>query len=231
MPISNTFSNKDFFNVEKSTLLLFIAIHLLILVLLFGFIPVVYAENFASFTVTTSFSNEIDVTQIPSIYVLISVPGEEDYREIELTRDNMFNYDSKEMPNSDIQFDSAYIAGDRYGKYKLDGDLKRTDSNTATLTISVFLNNGSVTTSTTTTARTTTVYTSQVNSPDDVIIVDDNGNVRTTASVTTTTASVISDAAKARLELYKYIFIGIGIFVVIVVFLILVKIVRTNNLM
>ena len=109
-----------------------------IIIVLFGFIPYVSAENFSDFTVHTSFANDIDLTKIPSIYVLISVPGEEDYREIELTRENMFNYRTKDMPNSDIQFDSAYIAGDRYGKYTLDGTLKRESNNSATLTVSVF---------------------------------------------------------------------------------------------
>ena len=204
---------------------------LLIIVLSVVFIPVVNAANFTNFTVRTSFSNDIDVTKIPAIYVLVSVPGEEDYREIELTRDNLFNYSTNDMPNTEIEFDSAYIAGDRTGKYDITGELKRNDNaNTATLQINV-LEGGTSTTKTTT--STTTATSSQVGD-DDVIIVDDNGKVQTTISTdvfTSSTEKQISEGAKARLHLYKYVFLGVGALIAFVVLVILVKIVRTNNLM
>jgi len=209
-------------------------VRILIVIFLIGICPIVNAENFSSFKVRTSMSNEIDITKIPSIYVLISVPGEEDYREIELTRENLYNYETSDMPNTDIQFDSAYIAGDRYGNYTVTGSIQK-NNNTATLNINVLLKNTSTTaTTTTTTTKTSGVVTSEVsNSGDDVIIIDDNGKVETTTVpyITLTTKQEISENAKARIKLYKIVFAGIGIGLAFVIIIILVKIVKTNNLM
>ena len=210
-------------------------LNILVILVLFGFVPVVNAANFSSFKVSTSFSNDIDVQQIPAIYVLIAVPGEEDFREIELTRENLFNYETKDMPNSNIEFDSAYIAGDRYGKYILSGELKRNDTlNMASLVVTVLENNGkNTTTSKTTTTAVTTSGSSTVSGSDDVIVIDDNGKVQTTSAetITITTKTEISEKAKARLHLYKYIFIGVAVLLAVVGFIILVKVVRTSNLM
>ena len=207
---------------------------LLTIVLSVVFLPIVNAANFTNFKVSATFSSEIDVTKIPAIYVLIAVPGEEDYREIELTRENLFNYETKDMPNSNIEFDSAIVAGDRTGKYDFKGEIKRNDnSNTASLQVTISEKNNNTTSSTTTTSGTTTKASSQVGG-DDVIIIDDNGKVQTTDPTdvtTTTTAKQISEKAKARQHLYKYVLFGVIGFIVFAVFIILVKIVRTNNLM
>ena len=204
--------------------------YLLIIVFSLLIIPVVNAENFQKFTARTNFSNNINVGSIESVIALISVPGEEDFREIELRRENLYNFESTDIPNNS-EFDSAYVKGDRGGDFNVTGRMTK-NGNTATLEILVSVY------TTTTTTTTTTVKTSQVVGNDDIIIVDSNGNVQTTVStdpnqtiIVTEPSTTISEAAKSRLTLYKYIGLAVVALIVVVGFMIFVKVVRTSNLM
>ena len=210
-------------------------IYLLTIILVSIFlIPTVKAENFTRFTATTNFSNNINVSSIESVVALISIPGEEDFREIELTNTNLFNYESTTMP-SNIEFDSAYVKGDRGGDFNVTGRLVKESNGTATLNIMVSVY---TTTTTTTTTSSTKPRTSQVVGDDDIIIIDNDGNVNTDSTtnnaetvIITTQENQISEAAKNRLVLYRFIFLGVGLLILLVVFMIIVKAVRTSNLM
>jgi hypothetical protein len=209
---------------------------LFIVISLFIFMPVVKAENFSRFTIRTSVSNSININELSSIIVYMALPGEDDFREIELNRRDLFNYETFDMPDGS-EFDNAIVYGDKIGKYNIKGELtKKEGPNVATLYLTVHLN-GENPMITTTTTTTTTTKSQQVVADDDIIIVDDDGNVKTTAStdvptvVITSSQSSISNAARNRLELYKYVLMIVVALLVIVGLMIVVKIIRTANLM
>lgn len=203
-------------------------IKLFLIVLLTMFVlPNVYADNFDKFSVTTNFSNDINVMSIKEIIVLISVPGEEDFREISLLNSNLYNYSSTDIPNT-ATFDSAYVVGDVTGNYNVTGKYAVND-NSANLQIMVSIYKPNTTTTTVSTTK--NVTTSSVNG-DDIIVIDDNGNVVNPEDVTTTEkTTTISTGAKLRMSAYKYILLIAGVFVAFIVFMIIVKVIRTSNLM
>lgn len=206
-------------------------INILVIILLsLIFIPTVKAENFTKFTARSNFSNNINVSAIQSVVALISVPGEEDFREIELTNTNLFNYETTDMPTN-AEFDSAYVKGDRGGDFTITGRLNKSGS-TATLEIMVSVY------TTTTTTTTTKVQTSKVVGDDDIIIIDDNGNVNTTEGtnpyetvVIISTSASISEAAQNRKAIYRIVLLAVGLLLAVVIFMIIVKAIRTSNLM
>ena len=202
--------------------------YVLVFIISLLFVSTVNAENFTKFTARANFSNNINIGNIESVIALISVPGEEDFREIELIRNNLYNYESTDIPNN-AEFDSAYVKGDRGGDFTVSGKMTK-NGNYATLEILVSVY--------TTTTTTTTVATTQVVGDDDIIIVDDSGNVKTTVSqdpnqtvVVTEASTTISEAAKARLSLYKYIVLAVIGLLVVVGLMIIVKVIRTSQLM
>lgn len=204
--------------------------YILLVMISFLLIPTVNAENFDRFTARTNFSNNINISTVESVIALISIPGEEDFREIELTRNNLYNYESTEIPTN-AEFDSAYVKGDKGGSYTVTGKLTKNGSN-ATLDILVSIY------TTTTTTTTQKVVTTQIVGDDDIIIVDSNGNVQTTVSqdpnqtiVITEPTTTLSESAKARMSLYKYIIIGIVGLLLVIGLMIIVKVIRTSNLM
>lgn len=207
---------------------------IMILFSFFVFMPIVKADTFNSFYIRAGFSNSVNVAQISAIYVMVEVPEEEESREIELNNTNLFNVTLKDMPNSNVQFDSAYVKGDKVGRYVITGEITRNENtNTARLDIKVSLRD-----STTSTTTTTTTTLPSVIENDDIIIVDDDGNVKPTSTtepfetvVITTGNTSISQAAQNRLKLYKYIFIAVGILIAVVLFMLVVKVIRTSNLM
>jgi hypothetical protein len=205
---------------------------LIVIISLFIFMPVVKAENFSTFSIRANFSNEVNVTYISGLYVMLDIPGHDDLETIELNNENMFYYTSKDIPNN-TTFDSAYVKGDKVGRYSITGEIKNNTSvNSATLYLTIRLNNRSTTTTTTTTT------TKKVVEDDDIIIVDDDGNVKTTDAseeiktvVLTSTNTTLSAPAQNRMRLYKYLLIVVGVLVGIVLLMIAVKAIRTANLM